>query len=240
MVREERREAKIKNSAHMRRSSVWREAGKVYRSVQECSKAKTSFSYCLRRRSVERLAARGRGVNVALPSGDYLSLFASVGGLMKKEDGLTTHQRYYRKNKDGNAVRVAKWNADNPERNAAACKRSYAAHAEQRREYARKRYQETRGVATLQKSRRERTRINMQNRRSAGRVTKMEWAGILAEHGSFCYWCKAVEVPLEMDHVSPISKGGKHEKANIVPSCRPCNASRGNRHDTPPRLMEKK
>ncbi len=27
-----------------------------------------------------------------------------------------------------------------------------------------------------------------------------------------------------------------HEKANIVPACKPCNASKGNRYSTPPRL----
>lgn len=32
---------------------------------------------------------------------------------------------------------------------------------------------------------------------------------------------------LEMDHVQPISKGGKHDPANFQPLCMPCNRSKG-------------
>ena len=31
---------------------------------------------------------------------------------------------------------------------------------------------------------------------------------------------------LEMDHVIPISRGGRHAIANILPSCPPCNRSK--------------
>jgi 5-methylcytosine-specific restriction endonuclease McrA len=36
-------------------------------------------------------------------------------------------------------------------------------------------------------------------------------------------------VPLTMDHVVPLSKGGPHTKENVVPACRPCNARKKDR-----------
>lgn len=153
-------------------------------------------------------------------------------------DGLTPNQRYYRKNKAVMAARLVRWLANNPGKGAEASRRAYASHAEARRAYARTRYQETRQVPALEQRRRDRTRVNMQNRRNAGKVTAGEWNAILESHGNFCHWCKADGIRLEMDHVTPISRGGLHEAGNIVPACRPCNASRGNRYSSPPRLQE--
>ncbi len=40
-----------------------------------------------------------------------------------------------------------------------------------------------------------------------------------------CYYCKSPVVPKEltMDHVVPISRGGKTTKGNVVPACKECN-----------------
>lgn len=47
-----------------------------------------------------------------------------------------------------------------------------------------------------------------------------------------CYYCGKFE-PLRrnrtIDHRVPISKGGLHIQENLVPSCRSCNASKGNK-----------
>jgi 5-methylcytosine-specific restriction endonuclease McrA len=40
-----------------------------------------------------------------------------------------------------------------------------------------------------------------------------------------CVYCGEVK-PDTLDHVIPISRGGKHEYANLVPACRPCNSSK--------------
>lgn len=44
-----------------------------------------------------------------------------------------------------------------------------------------------------------------------------------------CAYCATEGAKLEMDHVTPISKGGTHTADNIVPSCVPCNRSKGNK-----------
>jgi 5-methylcytosine-specific restriction endonuclease McrA len=40
-----------------------------------------------------------------------------------------------------------------------------------------------------------------------------------------CYYCgrRASPNELTMDHVVPISRGGKSSKANVVPCCKECN-----------------
>jgi len=36
---------------------------------------------------------------------------------------------------------------------------------------------------------------------------------------------------LEIDHISPVSRGGRTEPSNLQALCRPCNAKKGARHD---------
>ena len=40
-----------------------------------------------------------------------------------------------------------------------------------------------------------------------------------------CYYCrrKVGKANLTMDHVLPLSRGGKSKKGNIVPACKECN-----------------
>ena len=40
-----------------------------------------------------------------------------------------------------------------------------------------------------------------------------------------CYYCRKKVLPAEltMDHVIPISRGGRSERENIVPACKECN-----------------
>lgn len=70
-------------------------------------------------------------------------------------------------------------------------------------------------------------------RRAAGRATKNDlnshqWADIKARFNYSCAYCGA-KLPLEIDHVIPVSKGGGTTVNNVVPACRSCNASKGNR-----------
>ncbi|PPT09405.1 HNH endonuclease [Geitlerinema sp. FC II] len=42
-------------------------------------------------------------------------------------------------------------------------------------------------------------------------------------------YCGAENVPLEVEHIHPKSKGGSDRVSNLTLSCRPCNQSKGNR-----------
>jgi 5-methylcytosine-specific restriction endonuclease McrA len=56
-----------------------------------------------------------------------------------------------------------------------------------------------------------------------------EWAAILSAHGGRCAYCGRRLTKPTRDHVIPISRGGHHTADNIVPACRWCNTSKGDR-----------
>ena len=43
-----------------------------------------------------------------------------------------------------------------------------------------------------------------------------------------CYYCEKQIPPKEltMDHIVPVSRGGKSTKGNVVPSCKDCNTKK--------------
>ena len=43
-----------------------------------------------------------------------------------------------------------------------------------------------------------------------------------------CYYCKSKE-NITIDHVVPISKGGRHSIGNLISACLSCNVSKGNK-----------
>jgi 5-methylcytosine-specific restriction endonuclease McrA len=154
----------------------------------------------------------------------------------KINDGLTRDQRKYRTiGTVRNAQNVAEWRAKNPERANELSREYYERHAQAQRDRARKYYQEKKRKWQKTKEGKLWMRLKEEHRRGMriGRVTSEDWVNILREHDEKCAWCHRTGVPLEMDHVMPLSKGGKHEPGNIVPACKPCNSSRGNRHPSP-------
>ncbi len=59
-----------------------------------------------------------------------------------------------------------------------------------------------------------------------GEITIQQWMEILERHNYRCYYCKKRRFKLTLDHVIPLSKGGKNIPENIVPACRSCNAKK--------------
>ena len=59
-------------------------------------------------------------------------------------------------------------------------------------------------------------------------LTKSEWEEIKTSFNFTCAYCGA-QVKLERDHIIPLTKGGAFSKGNIVPACKSCNSSKGNR-----------
>ena len=50
---------------------------------------------------------------------------------------------------------------------------------------------------------------------------------LFEKRGRTCVYCDAVNVPLNLDHVIPRSKGGSDRASNLVPACIPCNQNKG-------------
>ncbi len=72
--------------------------------------------------------------------------------------------------------------------------------------------------------------------RKAGALTENshlvsgEWfLGKQKEQGFRCYYCWSMPMKMSLEHVVPISRGGKHECSNIVAVCKSCNSSKGNK-----------
>lgn len=55
---------------------------------------------------------------------------------------------------------------------------------------------------------------------------------LLEKWGRKCAYCGAENVPLEVDHIHPRSKGGSNRVSNLTLACHPCNQRKGNRDVT--------
>jgi 5-methylcytosine-specific restriction endonuclease McrA len=58
-------------------------------------------------------------------------------------------------------------------------------------------------------------------------LTDAQWTALKDAWGG-CAYCGTIGTPLQKDCVLPISRGGHYVPANVVPSCRSCNASKCN------------
>lgn len=63
---------------------------------------------------------------------------------------------------------------------------------------------------------------------TVNRLTLKQWGEIQARYQYRCAYCQQ-EKPLTQDHIVPVSKGGFHTHINVIPACRSCNSSKGNR-----------
>ena len=61
----------------------------------------------------------------------------------------------------------------------------------------------------------------------ARRLRHTAWWGRKTRKG-ICYYCgkKVGSAHLTMDHVVPLSRGGKSSKGNLVPACKECNTKK--------------
>ena len=51
---------------------------------------------------------------------------------------------------------------------------------------------------------------------------------LLEKWGRACAYCDAKNVPLQIDHVAPKSRGGSDRVSNLTLACEPCNTAKGN------------
>lgn len=70
--------------------------------------------------------------------------------------------------------------------------------------------------------------------KAAGWIDPDSWQEVLAFYRYACAYCDADHWD-QQDHVKPISRGGKHDISNVVPSCARCNYEKGTRTILPKR-----
>ena len=61
-------------------------------------------------------------------------------------------------------------------------------------------------------------------RQRARELRQSQWWKRQLDRGR-CYYCRKAFPPhrLTMDHIVPLSRGGKSNKGNVVPACKDCN-----------------
>lgn len=62
-----------------------------------------------------------------------------------------------------------------------------------------------------------------------GNISDALWNSALEFYGNVCLCC-GTHNDITLDHVIPLSLGGKHEISNAQPLCLSCNSSKGNRN----------
>lgn len=58
-------------------------------------------------------------------------------------------------------------------------------------------------------------------------VSKRDWERLVARYGGRCAYCGDRPELLHMEHVVPLSRGGRNGIGNVLPACPPCNMSKG-------------
>jgi 5-methylcytosine-specific restriction endonuclease McrA len=73
-------------------------------------------------------------------------------------------------------------------------------------------------------------RLHRHRRRTAeGSFTITEWDVLCERYGNRCLACGRVDLPLTIDHVIPLSKGGTNWITDVQPLCKSCNSAKGDR-----------
>lgn len=70
-------------------------------------------------------------------------------------------------------------------------------------------------------------RVQKQN--NGGSYTLEEWGALCAKYDNKCLCCGRGDVLLTVDHVTPVTKGGSNDIANIQPLCKSCNSRKHNK-----------
>jgi len=124
-----------------------------------------------------------------------------------------------------NAERVhaknREWREQNRERERAACKVWREANREAHRVMIRE-WERANPIA--------RAGYHAQRRgwKSNDKISTRDWSRLVTRHGECCAYCGKA-APLTVDHVVPLSRGGRHTIGNVLPACLSCNSSKQDR-----------
>ena len=139
---------------------------------------------------------------------------------LRLEHYLERERRWSANNKEKRKQYVAKFRSRNEERQKAWTQNWRAANKKHIAAYQREWLQ----------AHPEQTRQYQRDRKawkhsSLGKITTQEWLAICAKYNNQCLRCG--DDKITMDHVVPLSVGGRHSKENVQPLCMSCNASKG-------------
>lgn len=131
-------------------------------------------------------------------------------------------RRYQKENMPKVRERNRRYRAANPNKVREMGRRGCRKWAKTHREYNAARY------AIYRQEKPEINRLQQHRRRARVRLvgsdfTRTQWIESLTYFGGHCAYCGQPCERLEIEHMTPISRGGADTAANIVPSCKSCN-----------------
>jgi 5-methylcytosine-specific restriction endonuclease McrA len=116
---------------------------------------------------------------------------------------------------------VRRWNKSHPEQRRAAKRLYYARHRDQHEAVKAADHRAPPEVLRA-KSNAYRARA----RAAEGQFTSAEWRARVESYGGTCAYRGEVG-PVQVDHRTPLTRGGANSIDNILPACRKCNTEKG-------------
>lgn len=169
---------------------------------------------------------------------EFVNASSNAARAKKPEHYAALSRRWYEANSQKVKDQSAAWHRNNPERSKAARAAWQVANAEEQAEHKAAYFQANKAhrVAAMRVWRLanpEKVAVS-KNRRRALRLapgadlTNGQWNEVLVEFDGHCAYCQTTSV-LILEHMTPLSRGGRHTQANVVPACAPCNNRKGAR-----------
>lgn len=139
-----------------------------------------------------------------------------------KERILEQNREWVERNRDAVAETQRQGYLANREERLAYAVARAKADPEKRREYVRNWYHSDKQASA------QRQAVYRNKRRAAmtGDLSTKEWQDILEEFDHRCAYCQVQGQTLTMEHMTPVSRGGRHDRNNVVPACKSCNSSK--------------
>lgn len=60
-------------------------------------------------------------------------------------------------------------------------------------------------------------------------ISERDWSRLLNVYRNRCAYCSTADDTLQIEHVVPLARGGRHSVGNVVPACAPCNLSKNDK-----------
>lgn len=152
-------------------------------------------------------------------------------------NGTERKRRWRERNQERDRLYQQEYHRHNTEREVERKRRWREENADREREYHQDWYSKNRDAILVQQRESYGARLDdnrlrkiraAEKRRSltVGDLTTEEWQEILDEFDHRCAYCQT-QGALAMEHLTPISRGGRHTRSNVVPACKSCNSSKG-------------
>lgn len=194
-----------------------------YTKTGKCLECMTGSRKRWRTKNPEKVVANARRYQAAHP--EKVAAYKKTAAY--RETQLKGSRKYYQENREACVERTKRWQAKNPDK-VRLYQRKTAINNQEAQQRRRLRYIES------DPARHKLQRVAIQNKHRArkrgngGTATSAEISALKAKQKGRCAGCGKRRL-LELDHITPLSKGGRHDSDNLQFLCRSCNASKSAR-----------